>query len=127
MSPGNTRNVKKWKVDRRGVSNRLRHSTSSHHRRRKMLRRRLCSFKRLATMCKGKAVSGNISYPLCNGDAGARQPGEMPMRMREGRGGWCGCCCGKDATCASLHPQVQRRVSIRKVPGAALLSSHPQP
>lgn len=66
------------------MSNPPRHSTS--YRRKKMLQRTLRASEGLAATCKGKAVSGNISHPLCTGDGGAGQPRERLMRVARGLG-----------------------------------------
>lgn len=119
-SPGNTCDVKKWKDDGRGVSNPTLHSASSRHGRRKPLHKRWYVSRGQRKGCLKKDFSLSATWGWWKGQCkchGACDKGGQ--RRPEKRVWW--------EMCASLCPQIQGEESIRKTPGAVLVSSWPQP
>lgn len=119
-SPENTCDVKKWKDDGRGVSNPTLHSASSRHGRRKPLHKRWYVSRGQRKGCLKKYFSLSAPWGWWKGQCkchGACDKGGQ--RRPEKRVWW--------EMCASLCPQIQGEYSIRKTPGAVLVSSYPQP
>lgn len=110
-SPGNTRNIRKWRGDGRGVSNPPRHSTPARHRRRKMLPGRSYASKKARCNVQREGCFRKYFSPLRSGDGGDRQPGERlmltPWGLGRGRveGAGTGAVMGK-APC--LHPSAHK-------------------